>query len=256
MRRTDLRHLLYRIVAGACTTCVVTPALAQQPGYAGWIALRSSSGFSAALEAAEGQLSLDSSDATAAGVRALVYANAVDFLGMSNEQAREVKRKSLASALALSGTNPWTRAAFGLIHMFDEPEAAQRELEACIAANPDFLECYNLYGDTLRKTGQLEKAGNVYRRGLKRWPKDGELLTSNALLLQQEGQLDAALKVLRDLTRDQPGFARGHWHLASMLYETGGDRAIARREVHAALRLDPLIWHGKMLLDLLGERQP
>jgi predicted Zn-dependent protease len=132
---------------------------------------------------------------------------------------------------------------------------AERQLVTCIEAEPGFLECHNLYGDMLRKTKRLESAGEIYRRALDRWPRDGELLVSYAVLLQQRGQVEGALSMLKDLTREQPDFARGHWHLACMLYESGGDRAIALREAHSALRLDPYIWNGRKLLEMLGEVQ-
>src|SRR5262245_18276204 len=91
----------------------------------------------------------------------------------------------------------------------------------------------------------------MYGRALDRWPNDGELLVSQALVLQESGQLEAGLEVLRDLTHEQPGFARGHWHLAGMLYESGGDRTLALDEAQTALRLDPLIWNGKKHLESL-----
>lgn len=244
---------MFRCAIAAYLGLMAATAQAQQPYYEAMVAMRSSFGFQAALDAANGQLSKDPKDATAAGVRALVYANAVDFLGMPGSQAHESKQEALALALELSEANPWTRAAYGLIHMFDEPERSERELVTCIEADPAFLECYNLYGDLLRKTERPAIAGEVYRHALDRWPRDGELLVSYALLLQQSGQVEAALVVLKDLTREQPGFARGHWHLASMLYESGGDRAIALQEAQSALRIDPLIWNGKKLLELLGD---
>jgi tetratricopeptide (TPR) repeat protein len=239
----------------ACLTLVALSARAQLPDYEAMVALRSSFGFQAALDAANAQLSRDPNDATAAGVRALAYANAVDFLGMPDAQAREAKQNALAGALELSRSNPWTRAAYGLIHMSDEPERSERVLATCIEAEPGFLECYNLYGDMLRKTGRPEEAGKIYRRALDRWPGDGELRVSHALLLQESGQVEAALEALSDLTREQPRFAKGHWHLAGMLYESGGYRTLALQEAQAALRLDPLIWNGKKLLELLGDAE-
>lgn len=246
---------MYRLVIAACTAAIATSAQAQHPDYEAMVALRSSSGFQAALKAANAQLLLNPKDATAAGVRALVYANAVDFLGMPNSEAREAKKKALANARELSESNPWTRASYGLIHMFDDPKEAERELMTCIEQEPNFLECYNLYGDMLRKTGRPERAGEIYRRALDRWPKDGELLVSYAFFLQQSGQVDAALKMLENLTHEQPDFARGHWHLAGMLHESGGDRAIALQEAQTALRLDPNIWNGRKLLEMLSDAQ-
>ncbi len=226
-------------------------ASSQQPDYESMVALRCSEGFSRALEAAEAHLSSNPGDGTAAGVRALVYANAVDFLGMAPAAAREAKKEALARAMQIAPTGPWTRAAYGLIHMMDGSVGAERELASCIDEHPAFLECYNLQGDLLRKTGREEQAGAVYRRALKRWPKDGELTVSYAFYLQQAGRVPEALDMLRQLTREEPRFARGHWHLAVMLFESGGDLVPARREASRALELDPLIWNGERFLRML-----
>jgi len=243
-----MRRFVTFAIAALTTFC----AEAQQPRYEEMIALRSSFGFRAALEAADARLAVDATDATAAGVRALVYANGSDFLGMAPAESHQGKEAALARALQLAPTNPWTRAAYGLIHQVDDVVGAERELSRCIAEFPSFLECYNLYGDLLRKTKRQEEAAVIYLRGLKRWPTDGELLVSFALHLQETNRVEQAIKVLKDLTRDQPQFARGHWHLASLLYESGGDRARAMVEAQRALELDPLIWNGQKLLELLG----
>ena len=238
-------------VAFVGVALAVTRVDAQQPDYDSMIALRSSAGFRSALEAAETSLSSDPADEVAAGVRALVYGNAVDFLGMPPREARDAKERALARALQVAPTNPWTRAAYGLIRRGDDPSGAERELTRCIEENPAFLDCYNLYGDLLRKTGHEEQAGAVYRRALQRWPGDGELLISYALHLQETNNVDQAVVLLANLTREQPTFARGHWHLAVMLYESNGDIGVARREARRALELDPLIWNGERFLKIL-----
>src|SRR5262245_44975546 len=87
-----VRRLMYRFAIPTCAAVIATSVQAQHPDYEAMIALRSSFGFQAALKAANAQLSPNPKDATAAGVRALVYANAVDFLGMPSTQAREAKQ--------------------------------------------------------------------------------------------------------------------------------------------------------------------
>ena len=241
------------LVAPLIGTLLVTSAVrAQEPDYEGMFARRSSAGFSAALRAADARLSFDATDGTAAGVRALVYGNAVDYLAMGLAEAREAKYTALARAIDLAPESPWTRAAYGLIHLTDDTLAAERELATCVDEHPAFIECYNLYGDHLRKTGRHEQAGDIYRSAMQRWPGDGELLVSYALLLQETGNAAQAITLLDGLIQAQPSFARGHWHLAVMLYETGGDLARALRETKRALSLDPLIWNGEKLLEILN----
>jgi len=241
-----------RYVSLACVLLGAS-AGAQEPEYEALIALRSSAGFQAALQTAEARLSANARDGDAAGVRALVYANAVDYLAMDPAEAREKKLAALADAVRLAPDNPWTRAAYGLIHLSDDAASAERELAACVEEQPDFIECHNLYGDHLRKTGRTEMARNVYQDAMLRWPRDGELVVSYALLWQETREVPRALRLLEELTRRQPSFARGHWHLAVMLYETGGDRSRALREAMLALELDPLIWNGEKLLEMLGD---
>jgi tetratricopeptide (TPR) repeat protein len=214
-------------------------------------ALRTSIGFRSALQAADARLSVDPTDGTAAGVRALVYGNAVDYLAMEPAEAREAKYLALALAIELAPNSPWTRAAYGLIHLTDDPLAAERELTTCIDEHPAFIECYNLYGDHLRKTERQEQAGDIYMRAMHQWAGDGELIVSYALLLQETGGVPQALTLLDRLTQTQPNFARGHWHRAVMLYETEGDRALALHEAKRALALDPLIWNGAQFLEML-----
>jgi tetratricopeptide (TPR) repeat protein len=221
------------------------------PDYAASIALRSSVGFREALNDADTQLKDNPMDPDAEGVRALVYANGVDFLAMSGHETRPAKLEALALARKVAPTNPWTRAAFGLIHMFDEPDAAANELRACLRESPGFLECYNLLGDLLRKSRQFAAADHVYLGGLSRWPKDGELLISYALSVEEQGYATKGIEILNRLVSEQPSFPRGHWHLAVMMYETGGDRARVRTEAERALSIDPLIWHGQDFLNIL-----
>jgi len=237
----------------ALTSALLSTAVwAQEPDYEGMFALRTSVGFRKALQAADQRLAVNVKDGTSAGVRALVYGNAVDYLAMEPAEAREAKYSALALAIDLAPENPWTRAAFGLIHLTDDTLAAERELSTCIDEHPAFIECYNVYGDHLRKTERPEQAGEIYRRAMQRWPGDGELVVSYALLLQETGDALQALSLLEKLTQTQPSFARGHWHLAVMLYETEGDRALALHEAKRALDLDPLIWNGARFLEMLN----
>ena len=118
-------------------------------------------------------------------------------------------------------------------------------------ATPTLADCRNLYGDLLRKTGRAEQAGDIYLEGLQRWPENGELHVSYALYLQETGRAPEAIDYLREFVAKQPGFPRGHWHLAVMLYEEGGDLDDAREHAVKALEMDPKIWNGeKLLLEL------
>lgn len=229
------------------------PSAFADPGYEDALALRSSRGFAMALEMAQSELSANPNDGRAWAVAALVYGYGVDFLGMDPAEARQEMDRALKEAMRLRPDGPYARAAYGLIRRTTDPEGAEQRLRECIADRPDFLECQNLYADTLRKAGRFEEAERAYGRALEQWPTDGELLVSYALQLQETGRVREGLEILRSLAATQPAFPRGHWHLAAMLYETGGDVTEAQRSAVRDLELDPLIWNGERLLNLLEE---
>jgi tetratricopeptide (TPR) repeat protein len=232
--------------------CATLLACAKEPDYQRLFSLRTSQGFAGALQAAQERLEANPDDGTAWATAALVYANGGDYLGMGSE-AGELEEHALLRAMELSPHSPFTRAAFGLVRRSTDPGEAELQLRRCIDDTPEFLECHNVYGDLLRKAGRPADAENVYLNALTRWPSDGELRISYALQLQEVGEAERGLEMLRTLVSEQPDFARGHWHLATMLYETEGDRAGARRAAIRALELDPLIWNGERFLSLLGE---
>lgn len=185
-------------------------------------------------------------------MQALIYGNAVDFMALEPEEAREKAESALQKALELAPHSNLTHAAYGLVMRNRDTKNAELRLQQCITRQPEFPECHNLYGDLLRKTGRAEQAGDIYLEGLKRWPENGELHVSYALYLQETGRASEAIEYLRGLVANQPRFPRGHWHLAVMLYEEGGDLDEAREHAVKALEMDPKIWNGeRLLLELL-----
>jgi Tfp pilus assembly protein PilF len=70
--------------------------------------------------------------------------------------------------------------------------------------------------------------------------------------LQSLGQIDAARALLEQLIAAQPEYPRGHWHLAVLLWQTGGDLKLALVEAKRALSLDPLIYKGTQFLEILS----
>jgi tetratricopeptide (TPR) repeat protein len=244
-----------RLLGLATLLLFATCAFARAPDFEALIALRTSEGFREVVRISEARLSENPEDGVAAGARAVAYGNAVDFMGMTTpaqmRSAATAKQMSLDLAMRTDPAGPWSRAAYGLIHMFDNTKRAEMELQSCIAEHPAFLECYNLYGVLLRKTGRLEEAGPVYLRGLQRQPSDGRLIIGYAIYLEESGRFKEAVRVLQNLVKESPSFARAHWHLATTLFDTGGDLVLARQEAVKALALDPLIWSGDRFLKII-----
>lgn len=212
---------------------------------------RRSSDMKTALYLAHERIQKNHADGRAWAMRALVYGNAVDYGIAPAYEATPSARNSLRRALTYAPQLNETRAAYGLLMRNRDTEGAEDKLRQCIASEPEYAECHNLLGDLLRKTGRAEQAGEVYLEGLERWPNNGELHVSYALYLQETGRAPEAIDYLRQFVAEQPSFPRGHWHLAVMLYEKGGDLDEAREHAVKALEMDPKIWNGeKLLLEL------
>ena len=209
---------------------------------------RTSNGMEGALDIAEAIIARDSTNGEAWAMKALVYGNAVDYMAITPGVAGPMKRSALDKAIELAPQAPATHAAYGLLMKRKDVEGAERRLRQCIAAEPEFPACHDLYGDLLRKTNRPKQAGEIYLQGIERWPDDGELHVSYALYLQETRQAETAIDYLRQFVVDNPGFPRGHWHLAVMLYEEGGDLDEARAHAVKALEMDLKIWNGTLLL--------
>lgn len=224
---------------------------------------RSSDGMERALSLVEHRLRENRGDGEAWAMKALIYGNGVDYGVVSALEASVAKNSTLDKALSLAPHAFVTYAAYALVRGNEDPEGAEARLKQCVAeadvsahhrraSDPVLRECHNLYGDLLRKTGRPEQARGIYLQGLERWPDNGELHVSYALYLQETGRADEAIQYLREFVADQPRFPRGHWHLAVMLYEEGGDPDEAREHAVKALEMDPKIWNGeRLLLELL-----
>ena len=69
---------------------------------------------------------------------------------------------------------------------------------------PDHLQAYNRMGVILDKRGELDKAEEIYRRGLTFAPGDVTLNFNLALLLAKQKRFDEAARCLRDALKVNP----------------------------------------------------
>ena len=232
---------------------MVFAACAGGPSYVHLISQRTSTGFEQAILLAQSSIDGNFKDGEAWGVLALVYGNGADYLGTANDW-KQRRDGAIAQAVALEPGGPFTLAAVGLANIGSDEAKAEEVLASCVTDYPLFLECQNLFGDLLRKQGRVDEAKSVYLAALRRWPEDGELQISLALLHSENGSPDEGLAILRSLVSRQPNFARGRWHLATALFEINNDSDEARIHAERALSIDPLIWNGERFLRMLNNQ--
>lgn len=113
--------------------------------------------------------------------------------------------------------------------------AAQRAL---VAEHPGDAGALNDLGNLLLESGDVDAAESAYREALAADPLRSEPRYNLALLLHSRDQRRAAGRQLRQLLRDHPEHARGHYQLGTVQLNAG-NRSRALRHYRRAFRLDP-----------------
>jgi Flp pilus assembly protein TadD len=88
------------------------------------------------------------------------------------------------------------------------------------------------------RSGQLDKAGSVLMQALKGSPDDVELNLMLGILRCQEGNYQAAIKLLGQLSEREPANSRVRVALGAA-YLAAGQHSRARMELDMAVGLDP-----------------
>ena len=167
------------------------------------------------------------------------YVVAPGFMGGSvkraREQAREIARRSPLRGGVAEGV---------LAEREKDAAAAERAFTAAVAAAPDSALGYTVLGDFYRRTGRHDAAFATFERMRRALPNEPSALyligRTSAVSGQRLAEGAAALTAYIAAPRrdTDPPLASAHFRLGA-IREKQGDRAAARREYEATLRLDP-----------------
>ncbi|MGA1997101.1 MAG: tetratricopeptide repeat protein, partial [Bryobacteraceae bacterium] len=117
-------------------------------------------------------------------------------------------------------------------------EAALRDLETRLAAEPEAVELRLERARLLTELGRTLDARNAYLEVLARAPSDRLALNNLGTLLHSTGYRTAARTAYTEAAARHPGDAMSHVNLANVLFESG-EPGPAREHYEAALRCAP-----------------
>ena len=180
----------------------------------------------------------------------LYYIGAPAFLGGGNDKAR-------AMALEIKKRNPY-RGAASMIRVCtdakDQP-CLERELNFLVSTYPDSSAGYTSLAVFYTNNKQFDKAFEIVDRRLKMKPNDPAGLYAYGRASSVSGMnLERGEQALKGYIAAPiptgPPVANAHYRLGLIL-EKKGDKAGARSEYQAALRIDPALQDAKKALDAL-----
>ena len=153
-----------------------------------------------------------------------------------NAGAREDLERVTDLAPALTGAQLLLASQYEAAGAFDRAIAVYRKL---LTATPDSAVALNNLAFALAvHKGQVAEALPLARRARELAPQSGAIADTLGWLEHLSGDDSSAAATLSDAARLAPDVGEIHLHLAQ-LYAAGGNREGARRELAAALALDP-----------------
>ena len=173
------------------------------------------------------------------------------------EQAREVLEA--APAEQLQDPRLLRQLAFVLIEIGDRP-AAIGTYEKVVAAQPDDAESWLALADLYAASGQSEKSSAAYEKVTELDPDGAHQVFFNlgALLMNKDERSEAETRKMINAFRKaielKADYGAAHKQLGLALLGTG-DRAGARSELEAYVRLDPHAPDAKQLEQLIKSLQ-
>lgn len=144
-----------------------------------------------------------------------------------------------------SGRNP--REAAGLFREFEEahwallagrPREAAQRLEKLVAADPGNPVFQASLGEAARKSGDLNRAAELYRQATATAPRDPQNWYNLAVTLREADRPREAAQALREALRLDPGHAEAH-NALGILHIFEGELPAARDQLARAVALDP-----------------
>ena len=117
-----------------------------------------------------------------------------------------------------------------------DPHGALEAYRQAAEADPQNVAAWTNWGRLLHEQGQAQEASDVYQRGLSEAGRDSLLLFNQGVLLEDLGDIGAALNAYQTALEEDPDLADCHYNLAR-LYESLGKPQHAIRHLGQYRRL-------------------
>ncbi len=108
-------------------------------------------------------------------------------------------------------------------------------------------------GNLYRKLGEHESARQAYQRAIQLKPGRADAYLNLALSFRDTREIPAAVSTYRSLLATQPNHPGAHEQLGLLLWQHGGDRAVARKHLKQYLELRPAAGNAGDIKRLLAE---
>ncbi|MGH8560122.1 MAG: tetratricopeptide repeat protein, partial [Methylococcales bacterium] len=157
--------------------------------------------------------------------------------------------ESYLSKLVTDNPNhPIANTFLAVVHLTkNQHEQAGIDLKKSIAVNPNWGYSHGLLGLLYWKhLNQIDKAISTYRDGMQADPKDLQLPINQALLYQQTGDIESAIKLYESTLEQHPSNLLIKNNLASILTDYRSDRKSLERARELADGFEdaeqPMLW--------------
>ena len=203
----------------------------------------SRSGLLRAIERYERAIAIDPEFAAAYAGIADAWVWLEDYGGIKSAEAFPKAEQAARRALELDPESAEAHAAMGMVfdRYYDDNMGASEYFERTIALNPNYVTAYNLYGDTLRDMGALDRMIEVHRKAVELDPLSVFYRARLASKLFTTGDLDESRRMIDALLAEFPGNDYAMEELGNLEMARGNLAAAADADtrVHAARPGDP-----------------
>jgi TolB-like protein/Tfp pilus assembly protein PilF/preprotein translocase subunit Sec61beta len=159
------------------------------------------------IEAYEQAIAIDPGFAAAYSGIAEAWIWLEDYGGFRSSEAFPRAEQAARRALALDPQSAEAHAAMAFVrdrYYADKP-GAKDYFEQTLRINPNYVTAYNLYGDTLRDLGEMERMIEVHRAAVELDPLSVFMRTRLASKLQLVGRFEEAEAILAEVLAEYPG---------------------------------------------------
>lgn len=203
----------------------------------------SRAGLLRAIDEFEQAIALDPQFAAAYGGIAEAWIWLEDYGGFKSSEAFPKAEQAARRALALDPQAAEAHAAMALVRdrFYNDKSGAQEYFERTLKLNPNYVNAYNIYGDTLRDLGEMARMIEVHRAAVELDPLSVFMRTRLASKLILMRDFEEAASILDAVLAEFPGNDYAQEELANLAY--GEDRLADAlrlyRIVHFARPGDP-----------------